>query len=293
MTARRRGLAAAISRRVQGTTRRFTDQVVLITGASAGIGAAAARRFADEGARVVLAARGRPALERLAEELKAEGHHADLVPTDVGDMEAMRRLVEHTVEQHGRLDVLVNNAGVNYRGQLDLHTPEQLAQIVQVNLAAPIVLTRLALPHLRERGGAVVNVASLAGRIPVVHEATYSATKFGLRAFSYALADELADSGVRVSVVSPGPVDTGFIMDEIDSVPDLVFSQPMSSADQIAQLVIDCAADGRVERMRPRVGGYLATLGYVFPALRRALIPMMERKGRAAKKKFMARGRSS
>lgn len=264
---------------------------MLITGASAGIGAASARRFAAEGASIVLAARGQPALESLAEELRAAGHSVEIVPTDVADLGAMRRLVERAVEFKGRLDVVVNNAGVNYRGGLERHTAEQLAQIVAVNLSAPIVLSRLALPHLRERGGAIVNVASLAGRIPVVHEATYSATKFGLRAFSYALADELAESGVRVSAVSPGPVDTGFIMEEIDTVPDLVFSQPMSSADEIAQLVIDCAADGRVERMRPRLGGYMATLGYLFPGLRRALIPMLERKGRAAKQKFAARNR--
>lgn len=273
------------------SARRFLDQVVLITGASTGIGAAAARMFAAEGARVVLAARGREALETLAAELRAAGHEAQVVPTDVADLEAMRQLVARAVEWGGRLDVLVNNAGVNHRGALELQSPEQLAQLVQVNLAAPIVLSRMALPHLTQARGAIVNVASLAGRIPVVHEATYSATKFGLRAFSLALAEELRPTGVRVSVVSPGPVDTGFIMEDLDHVPDLVFSQPMSTAEQIATLVIECAVDGRPERMRPRVGGHLATLGYVFPALRRALVPMMERRGRAAKQRFADRNR--
>ncbi len=269
--------------------RRFLDQVVLITGASTGIGAAAARMFAAEGAKVVLAARGREALDALAGELRGAGHAVEVVPTDVADMEALRRLVERTVEWGGRLDVLVNNAGVNHRGELERHTPEQLAQIVHVNLTAPIVLSRIALPHLQRHRGAIVNVASLAGRIPVVHEATYSATKFGLRAFTFALADELRPAGVRVSVVSPGPVDTGFIMEDLDHVPDLVFSQPMSSAEEIAALVLDCALDGRVERVRPKLGARLATLGYLFPGLRRALLPMMERKGRAAKQRFAAR----
>lgn len=269
--------------------RRFLDQVVLVTGASTGIGAAAARMFAAEGAKVVLAARGRAALDTLAAELRGAGHAVEVVPTDVADMAAMRRLVERAVEWGGRLDVLVNNAGVNHRGELERQTPEQLAQLVQVNLAAPIVLSRLCLPHITRQRGAIVNVASLAGRIPVVHEATYSATKFGLRAFSIALAEELAPHGVRVSVVSPGPVDTGFIMEDLDNVPDLVFSQPMSTAEQIAALVLECAVDGRVERMRPVLGGRLATLGYLFPALRRALVPMMERKGRAAKQRFRAR----
>ncbi|MCX4247665.1 SDR family NAD(P)-dependent oxidoreductase [Paraliomyxa miuraensis] len=261
-----------------------------MTGASTGIGAAAARMFAAEGAAIVLAARGREALEALADELRAGGHRAEVVPTDVADMDAMRALVERTVEWGGRLDVLVNNAGVNHRGELERQTPEQLAQLVQVNLTAPIVLSRLALPYLREHQGAIVNVASLAGRIPVVHEATYSATKFGLRAFTFALAEELREAGVRASVVSPGPVDTGFIMEDLDHVPDLVFSQPMSTAEQIAELVIECAVDGRPERVRPEFGARLATLGYLFPALRRALLPVMERKGRAAKQRFRTRG---
>lgn len=265
---------------------RFEDKVVLITGASAGIGAAAARLFAARGARLVLAARGRDGLERLRAELDAD---VTVVPTDVGQMSENQALVERAVQWGGRLDVLVNNAGVNYRGGLDEHRAEDLAQIIEVNLTAPIVLSRLALPHLRTTSGSIVNVASLAGRIPVVHEATYSASKFGLRAFTYALADELADAGVRVSVVSPGPVDTGFIMDALDEVPDLVFSQPMSTAEQIAELVIECAADGTVERMRPVMGGRLATLGYLFPKLRRALVPLMERKGKAAKRRYLER----
>lgn len=271
--------------------RRFLDQTVLVTGASSGIGEAVARRFAAEGAKVVLAARRPEPLHALADELRAAGHRAEAVPTDVGDMDAMRALVDRAVAWGEGLHVLVNNAGANHRGELDRHTPEQLAQIIEVNLTAPIVLSRLCLPHLRPTRGAIVNVASLAGRIPVVHEATYSASKFGLRAFSFALAEELRDAGVRVSVVSPGPVDTGFIMEDLDHVPDLVFSQPMSTADEIATLVLDCAVDGRAERVRPQLGARLATLGYLFPGLRRALLPVMERKGRAAKQRFRARKR--
>jgi short-subunit dehydrogenase len=134
-------------------------------------------------------------------------------------------------------------------------------------------------------------VASIAGRIPLAYEAVYSATKFGLRAFSFALAEELADSGVTVSVVSPGPVDTGFLMDELDSVPDVVFSQPMSTAEEIAVLVLEAAASGKRELTCPRASGYLATLGYLVPGMAKVLQPVMERRGRKAKEKYRQRGK--
>lgn len=276
-------------------SRRFEGKVVVITGASAGIGAAAARQFAAEGAAVALAARSAGPLEALAAELGRDGGRALAVPTDVGHPQSATRLLAHVAERFGGIDVLVNNAGANKRGPIERYTPEELAGVVQVNLTAPIVLTRLVLPYLRTRGrGAIVNVASIAGRIPVGHEAVYSATKFGLRAFTFALQEELEGSGITASAVSPGPVDTGFIMENLEEVPDLVFAQPMSTAEDVARLILDCAADGTPERVIPQITGYLATAGYLFPALRSVMLPLMERRGKQAKDEYRKRnaGRS-
>ena len=270
--------------------KRFEGKTVVITGASAGIGAAAARRFAGEGANLVLAARTAENLEAMASALEGQCK-AIAVPMDVSDSTAAEALLERAHATFGAIHVLVNNAGFNARGAVEEHTAEDLARVVDVNLRAPVVLSRLVLPYLRRAGGgAIVNVASIAGYVPLPDEAVYSATKFGLRAFTHALAEELAGTGITASAVSPGPVDTGFIMNDLDVVPDLVFSQPLSTADEVAERIIACALDGRVERAVPRASGYLATAAYVLPALRRVLKPVMERRGRQLKERYRQRG---
>jgi short-subunit dehydrogenase len=268
--------------------KRFEGRTVIVTGASSGIGESASRMFAKEGAKVVLAARSADALEQLASEIAADGGVAMAVPTDVSDASACAMLLEAAQARFGAVHILVNNAGYNFRGAVEEAPSAELARIIDVNLKAPIVLTRLALPYLRRSGkAAIVNVASIAGRIPLPYEATYSATKFGLRAFTFALAEELESTGITVSAVSPGPVSTGFLLKEIEEVPDLVFSQPMSTADEVAVLVLDCAADGALERVCPQISGYLATAGYLMPQLPRLLRPILQYQGRAAKQAYI------
>jgi len=153
-------------------------------------------------------------------------------------------------------------------------------------------LSRLALPYLRDAGGGVIiNVGSLAGRAPVPNSATYSASKSGLRAFTYALYEELRGSGIKIAVVSPGPIDTGFIMSDIDQVSDLTFSQPISTADEVAQAILDLCGNDQREKALPAISGLLTTLMYLFPWLSPHVRPFFERKGARVKRKLKAQAR--
>jgi len=267
----------------------FHNKTVIITGASAGVGAATARAFAKCGANLVLVARGQQALADIEQELSALTNILTIA-TDVSDIEGCKKLVAQAEQHFGGLDILVNNAGYHQRGNVEDNDVDKLARMVDVNLRAPIELTALVLPYLRASGGgAIVNVGSLAGRTPLQGAATYAATKAGLRAFTYSLADELRNIGIYVGLVSPGPIDTGFIMTNIDEVEDIVFSQPLSSAEQVADAILRIARGDKVEIILPSASGWLTTISYLLPRLRRILRPILYRKGRKAKENYRNR----
>ncbi|HSM31483.1 MAG TPA: SDR family NAD(P)-dependent oxidoreductase [Woeseiaceae bacterium] len=270
----------------------FKDKTVILTGGSEGVGAAAARLFAEAGANLMLVARNRKNLEAIASELRDKARVA-IFPMDVSDADACVDLVKKTLYEFGRIDVLVNNAGFHARGDVESATADDLARTIDVNLRAPIVLMRLVLPHIRESGsGAIVNVASLAGRTPVPGSAAYSASKFGLRAFTFSLAEEIRGSGIKLAVVSPGPIATQFILADIDTTSDLTFSQPMSSAEEVAQAILDLCGNNQREQAIPAMSGVLTTVSYLMPWLGRALRPALERKGSRVKKKLKAKARA-
>jgi short-subunit dehydrogenase len=261
----------------------FTDKVVVITGASAGVGAACAREFARQGAKLVLAARGEQALQKIAAELTEVMY----VAMDVANSDACTALLAQAKERFGNIHVLVNNAGLHVRGDVRKVAPTDIANMVDVNLRAPLLLTAAAIPYLEQAGGgAIVMLGSLAGRAPMQSAATYAATKAGMRAFTYGLADELRGSNINIGVVSPGPIDTGFIMDEIDQVEDIVFSQPMSSAQSVADAVIAIAKGEEIEICMPATSGRATSLLYLFPSLRRWLRPKLSAAGRKNKEKY-------
>ncbi|MFT5362196.1 MAG: short-subunit dehydrogenase [Porticoccaceae bacterium] len=268
----------------------FKGKNIIITGASAGVGAACARAFADTGANLVLAARGPAALATIEAELKPRCRVLT-VAMDVADSDACLSLLQQTQDHFGGIDVLVNNAGMHARGNVEKVSGAAIAAMVDVNLRAPLFLTNAVLPYLRKAGGgAIVMVGSLAGRTPMQGSASYSATKAGLRAFTYGLHDELLGSGIHVGVVSPGPIDTGFIMDEIDEVEDIVFSQPMSTAQDVAEAVLSVTRGEHIEICLPAFSGKLTTLSYLFAGLRRKLRPRLNEIGRRNKEKYRHRG---
>jgi short-subunit dehydrogenase len=267
----------------------FKGKTVIITGGSEGVGAATARAFANAGANLVLAARGKRKLECVAEELR-EITQVEIFAMDVSDADACASLFKKAQFDFGGIHVLVNNAGYHQRGPVETVDSIDLGRMIDVNLKAPIVLSRLALPYIREAGeGAIVNVASLAGRLPVPGAATYSASKFGLRAFTFALAEELGESGIKLAVVSPGPIDTGFIMANIDGVTNLTFSQPISSAAEVAEEILQICCNSKRERSMPPASGFLTTLIYLLPWLGRLTRPLLEQKGRRVKRRLKAK----
>lgn len=264
----------------------FKDKTVIITGGSEGVGAAVARQFAEAGANLVLVARNKKNLESIAVELR-EKTRVEIFAMDVADPDACVDLFKKANFEFGRVDILVNNAGYHQRGPFASVDAVELGKMIDVNLKAPIILTRLALPYMQDTGGgAIINVGSLAGRTPVPNSATYAASKAGLRSLTYSLNDELADAKIKVAVVQPGPIDTGFIMTDIDSVSDITFSQPISTADEVAQSILDLCGNNQVELSMPRISGFLTMVSYVMPWLGKQLRPMLERKGANVKAKL-------
>ena len=266
----------------------FKDKTVIITGGSEGVGAATAHLFAEAGANLMLVARSKKNLDSIAAELR-DKTHVEVFAMDVTDADACVDLFKKAAFEFGRIDILVNNAGYHARGLVRDVPAEDLGRIIDVNLKAPIILTRLALPYLEEAGGgAIINVASLHGRLASAGATTYSSSKFGLRIFTLALRQELEGSGIKAAVVSPGPVDTGFIMENLEECDDIVFSQPMSSAEEVAQVILDLCGNNIGEQAMPTSSGILTTAAYLMPWLRKWLRPMLLKKGARVKARLIA-----
>ena len=191
---------------------KLDGQVVIVTGASAGIGEASSRRLAAEGATVVLAARRGDRLEALCRELESAGGRALAVAGNVTSPEDRQRLIQETMRTFGRIDGLVNNAGYGQRGPIELVPIEAIRENFETNLFSLIALTQLAIPIMRsQRSGRIVNISSVAGRIARPLSSVYDATKHALEAISDGLRGELAQFGIKVVIIEPGFIITEFM----------------------------------------------------------------------------------
>jgi short-subunit dehydrogenase len=189
---------------------------ILVTGASSGIGAALAPMLAAKGATVGIVARRKERLEQVLEECKTHAPDSRLWAVDLGDLDAAEKVTNDAWDAFGGLDCLVNNAAIPKRTPVARLTAEEIDTVMRVNFTSPVRMTLALLPRWLERGhGCVVNVSSMGGRLGIVHEGAYCASKFALCGWSEVMAIDLHGSGVEVKLALPGPIET-----EIWDLPD-------------------------------------------------------------------------
>jgi dehydrogenase/reductase SDR family protein 7B len=186
----------------------LSGKVALITGASSGIGQAAAVRLAGHGVAVALAARNQQALNETCQRISVAGGRALAAPTDVTDSEQVRRAVEATIAQFGQLDILLCSAGLSLRAYFEGTALEALERVMRVNFFGTLYATHYALPHVKKTKGSLVALSSLTGKRGIPSYALYGASKFAIQGLYEALRLELARDGVHVGIVSPAFVDT-------------------------------------------------------------------------------------
>jgi NADP-dependent 3-hydroxy acid dehydrogenase YdfG len=231
---------------------RLTGTVALVTGASSGIGEATARTLADDGAAVAVLARRGDRLEKLADELRANGATVLTLETDITDKAQAASAVERTVTELGRLDTVVNNAGLMLTGPVADAPEDEWERMLAVNVEGLLHITRAAIPHLvnaaedgPRRVADLVNISSTAGRVARPGTAVYNLTKFGVNAFSEALRQEMQPKRVRISVIEPGTVATELASHLRDGVREAVAQQvkdmepllPQDIADAVSYIV--------------------------------------------------------
>jgi NADP-dependent 3-hydroxy acid dehydrogenase YdfG len=233
-------------------TERLDGTVALVTGASSGIGEATARELARHGAAVAIAARRKDRLDALAQDIERDGGTALAIEADVTDQEQVRRLVGATVDRLGRLDTVVNNAGVMLLGPIEDAPTEEWDRMIDLNLKALLYVAHAALPHLLQAADQeprqvadLVNISSVAGRLARRNSGVYNLTKHGVGAFSESLRQEVTGRHVRVSLVEPGAVETELPSHIRDEIRDQMMSrlsgierlEALDIADAIAYIV--------------------------------------------------------
>ena len=246
---------------------KLKDKVVLVTGASAGIGRACALQFAAVGAHVVAVARNAEKLQTLQQELPGESGRHLFFAADVNAEPMMAMLLSQIHEKYGRLDILIHNAAVGYHTSLELMKMETLRKVFETNYFAIVRMTQLALPLLKKSKGHLMFISSVIGRVSVPNYSAYCSSKFALEALASALRCEVKKEGVAVSVVCPPRVKTDFSLNTYREQESQMKWKKMKSAEQMAQKIVAVAATRQREFVYSFGGKFLIFLNRRFPKL--------------------------
>ncbi len=242
---------------------------VVITGASSGIGRAAALEFSRQGANVILAARRANLLEEVAAECRKSGANAIVVPTDVSNREQCLALIAAA----GQVDILVNNAGFAIFDAIHEAHPRDFEEMMATNYLGAVHCTQAVLPQMLERGrGSIVIVASIAGLMGYANMGAYCASKFALVGFAESLRDEVIGRGVQVALVCPATTETEFFVKaEREKLPRASRLTPSIRPERVARAICDSARDGRYRRLLPFSVAFYIRFKEFFPRLAHAL----------------------
>jgi len=249
------------------------NKVVIITGASSGFGEDAAWLFANEGCKVVLAARRVDRLQNLAAKIQNEGGEAIAIPMDITNHADIENMIESAIALYGQIDILYNNAGIGRVDWFENHTVERdIDVLINVNLVGMMQVTRTALPHMLKRGeGHIINMISVSAFISPVLIASYTASKFGARAFTDSLRREVSALGIKVSGIYPGPAATEFGQhtgkNKAYGSVRSIFKSSRLSSEKVARRVVQLAMHPRRSVVMPWWYRIIFVLDTLFPVL--------------------------
>jgi len=252
----------------------FQDQVVIVTGASSGIGKSLAVQLAAQGAKVAIAARRVGQLEEVAKECRSRGGDVLVIPTDVSDEAQCKALVERTIEAFGGLDMLINNAGLAVVARLeDYSNLDLFKHTMDVNFYGAVYCTYYALPYLKQRSGRILGISSLGGKIHAPYNSAYTSSKYAMHGFFDSLRIELIRHKVSVTVICPYWVVTGFHEAQLDKdgIPRGprgrgIYNEKMMTAERCAEIILQ-AAYRRKRELVMGPGSLLAWLKLLAPGM--------------------------
>ena len=247
--------------------RTIAGKVIVITGASSGIGRAAAVALGREGAKLVVVARREDRLKQLQQEINGD---TLVLPFDLRDPQQVAQMIEQTMNRYGRIDVLINNAGFGFQGSVEKTSPEVVREIFALNFEAALLASQLAIPIMRKQGsGHIINVSSIVGRRAIPLNGIYCATKFALNGISEALRIELKDSNIDVSIVSPAATESEF-GDHVRRGDVKVKFKPVGgvqTSEEVAAAIVRCIKDPKIEVFPNRTSRLLAWANALAPSL--------------------------